>query len=105
MAVTSTEASQTLAREELLDEAKRIVSGVRDETYGTPENSFTTIADFWSTYLVRRGILPTGGFMEAHDVANMMSLLKLARLAADPSHEDSYVDLAGYAATGYEVSR
>ena len=105
MAVTSTEASQTLAREELLDEAKRIVSGVRDEAYGTPEDSFSTIADFWRVYLARRGLIPAGVFLEPHDVANMMSLLKLARLAADPSHEDSYVDLAGYAATGYEVSR
>jgi hypothetical protein len=32
----------------------------------------------------------------------MMAGVKLARLSATPDHQDSWVDLAGYAATGSE---
>ena len=32
-----------MTREELLDEAKRIVMGARQENYGSPESNFTTI--------------------------------------------------------------
>jgi hypothetical protein len=34
----------------------------------------------------------------------MLGLLKIARLRANPTHRDSWVDLAGYAACGYEVA-
>jgi hypothetical protein len=33
----------------------------------------------------------------------MMILLKMARLMETPNHRDSYVDMAGYAATGARV--
>jgi hypothetical protein len=38
------------------------------------------------------------------DVAQMMALMKIARLENDPSHLDSWTDLAGYAACGAEIS-
>jgi len=34
----------------------------------------------------------------------MMVLLKMARLMQTPDHRDSYVDMAGYAATGARVN-
>jgi hypothetical protein len=40
---------------------------------------------------------------EAHDVAIMMALLKISRLSWEPTKKDSWVDLAGYAACGYEI--
>jgi hypothetical protein len=35
----------------------------------------------------------------------MMALMKIARLATNPAHEDSWVDLAGYAACGASVAK
>ena len=42
--------------------------------------------------------------IEPEDVAIMMGMLKIARLASNPQHMDSWVDLAGYAACGGEIA-
>ena len=83
-------------RSELLDKAKEIVNGARQENYGSPEKNFANIALYWSVYL-SRDIKPT-------DVALMMVLMKLARLENKPDHEDSWIDIAGYAANGCEIA-
>jgi len=87
-------------RSELLETAKNIVNGARQKNYGSPENCFQIIADFWNIYLINKkscGISPK-------DVAAMMVLMKVSRLCNDITHEDSWVDIAGYAANGVEVS-
>lgn len=84
-----------MTREELLTKAKEIVEGARQEHYGTPENNFRTIADLWAVYLDRP--------IYSHDVAAMMVLMKVARLKADCKHDDSWLDIAGYAACGSEI--
>ena len=85
-----------MKRTEILDAAKRCVCGDREQDYGSPENSFETIAKFWSTYL--------HGFpIDAKDVAAMLALLKIARIASGHAKEDNWVDLAGYAACGGEI--
>lgn len=86
-------------REELLDRAKE--STHRKQEYGKPENSFKTIAKLWEAFLGSR--LDDAGFEEA-DVALMLALVKVARLSSTLSHEDSWVDLAGYAACGFEAT-
>lgn len=40
----------------------------------------------------------------ANDVAMMMALLKIARIRTGTATDDSYVDLAGYAACGSEIN-
>ena len=86
----------TTTREKILNEAKHIVVGERETVYGGPEQSFQIIANFWSTYLNHP--------VQAHDVACMMILLKLARLQqSDGFHEDSWRDAIGYAACGAEI--
>lgn len=83
-------------RRELLENAANTVDGQRDREYGGPEQSFDSIARLWT---VIKGVPFTPA-----DVALMMAALKLARLAATRgTHVDSWVDLAGYAACGYEV--
>jgi hypothetical protein len=84
-------------RSELLDKAKEIVNGSRQESYGAPEQNFANIALFWSDYL---HIAITRA-----DVAAMMVLMKVARLRTNPTHEDSWIDIAGYASNGVEVCR
>ncbi len=38
-------------RAQVLEAAEKCVCGKREQDYGTPENNFQTIANFWSTYL------------------------------------------------------
>lgn len=89
-------------RLDVLDEANRYISADRSTNYGQPEDNFRTIAELWASYLSRRfGIrIP----VEAYDISPMMILVKMARLANNPFHHDSYVDGAGYSATGGEVA-
>ena len=83
-------------RQELLDTAAKITKGAREKNYGSPEDNFGRIAELWSTYL--------GWDVSASDVAAMMVLMKVARIAHDPKHIDSWVDIAGYAACGGEIN-
>lgn len=83
-------------RANTLEKAKEIVCGHRENEYGSPEDNFKTIADFWSVY---KGVEFT-----ANDVAMMMALLKIARIRTGTATDDSYVDLAGYVACGSEIN-
>jgi hypothetical protein len=92
---------------DLLDEAKKIVTGARRQTYGAPEDNFRVIADLWATYLRRTHAGHITGVLrvEAKDVAQMMILMKVARLAESPDHHDSVVDIAGYAACAARLQK
>lgn len=94
-----------MTRAEILDEAKKCVCGQRQQDYGTPEDNFTTIGYMWSAYL--RAAHPNLNIalneVTPKDVAVMMSLLKVARIATGSS-PDSFVDLAGYAACAGEIT-
>lgn len=80
-------------RFELLEAAKETVAD-RGEEYGSIWENHERIAVIWTTLL--------GVQIEPEQVAMMMIGVKLARLAATPEHQDSWVDIAGYAATGSE---
>lgn len=67
-----------------------------DDRHGGPAAGLTRIAELWSVLLG----LPVG----AAQVAQCMIALKLARLVHNPAHLDSWVDVAGYAACGAEVT-
>lgn len=87
--------TMSITREQILDEAKRIVTQDRETQYGKPEDSFARIAAFWSTYLAVE--------VKPHDVAAMMTLLKIARIAVQPTKADSWTDGAGYLACGGSI--
>ena len=99
------QAPEPWTREKVLAEAKRCVCGERDQSYGGPEDSFRLIAKLWEPY-VKEKIVPknTPVDIEPEDVAIMMGMLKIARLASNPTHMDSWVDLGGYAACGGEIA-
>ena len=82
-------------RLDTLKAAADCVCGSREEDYGSPEDNFAVIAALWTAY--------TGTDVTPKDVAMMMALLKIARAKAG-SNPDTYVDLAGYAACGAEIS-
>jgi Domain of unknown function (DUF6378) len=69
----------------------------RERIYGPPEQLFDHIARRWSLVL--------GIDVSPAQVALCLIDLKLARLVRDPSHLDSIVDVAGYAACLREVTR
>ena len=92
-----------VTREALLDYAKAIVGGERENQYGSPENSFSAIADYWTAYLHQTWNLPKHRELTAEDVAIMMILLKVARQAGR-GKLDNWVDIAGYAACGAEIA-
>jgi Domain of unknown function (DUF6378) len=83
-------------REQVLTEAIRVVTQDRNLTYGGPERTFERIAAFWSVLF--------GWDVTPVQVALAMDLMKTARLMANPTHTDSWVDKAGYAACGAEVA-
>lgn len=85
-----------MTREQILNNAIKQVTGKRTTDYGKPENNFGVIAGLWSTYL--------GIDISATDVAMLMSLMKIGRIKSGTATEDSFVDLAGYAACGGEIA-
>lgn len=87
-------------RTQCLEEATKIINNDRQNSYGKPEKNFGTISCYWSEYLQSLG---NNIIIRPHDVAIMMCLLKIARLATSPTKEDNWVDLAGYAANGCEI--
>lgn len=93
-----------MLREDLLNKATEITKGARQEHYGTPEDNFKRIAEYWQTYLRQTQIDGGSIMINPHDVAIMMILMKTARLAADYLHDDSWLDIAGYAACGSECA-
>ena len=82
-------------RADILDAAKQCVTVDRAATHGEAENLFGLISAYWSAHL-DHAVAP-------HDVAVMMTLMKLARMKANPQHVDSAVDAAGYSALAGEI--
>ena len=90
-----------MTRKDILDAALKCVNGDRDRSYGSPEDSFLTIARMWNAYISAKPVAnPT---LTSGDVAAMLSLLKIARIAGGVYKADNWIDLAGYAACGGEV--
>lgn len=79
----------------ILEAAEKAVNE-RHLAYGSPARNFKRIADLWAAYL--------GHEVSMTDVANLMILVKIARLQETPAHTDSLVDIAGYAQCTAELS-
>lgn len=91
-----------LTRADILHAAEKCVCGQRETDYGTPEDNFKAIAELWEAYLNKACTRGVNVCVEAKDVAAMMALLKIARIARGGGKADSWIDLAGYAACGAE---
>jgi hypothetical protein len=86
----------------VLQEAQKLVYGDREAAYSHPYDDFKRIAGMWSAYLDGVKITP-------QDVAQMMVLLKTARVRVDVVHgrkpkRDTLIDIAGYAECGSRVA-
>jgi hypothetical protein len=83
-------------RGDMLKEASDIVSGARDAAYGSPEDNFARIAALWSP-IFKTDVTP-------RQVTLAMIQLKVAR-EINKHSDDNFVDIAGYAACGYEIEK
>ena len=86
------------AREKVLNMVAECVCHDRNIAYGEPEDNFRLIAALWTEYLMAKGLINAP--LASEDVAMLMCLLKIARIATSVPKLDSYVDLAGYAVCG-----
>lgn len=94
-----------MKRKEILDAAMRCVCGDREQDYGTPERNFELIGELWTTYLKAKCVNPgVDVSISGEDIATMMCLLKIARIATGRGKADSFIDLAGYAACAGELA-
>jgi len=80
----------------ILDEAEAVLTQ-RNAVYGDASRSLAIIAARWS--------LTLGVHVSPAQVALCMIDLKLARLAHDPKHRDSAIDVIGYATLLSEVTQ
>lgn len=78
----------------LLQRADALIHGERRGQYGEPSESFKRIGELWSAYL--------GVEVSALDFVNLMILMKVSR-AKSGYHDDSYLDVAGYAGLSEQV--
>jgi hypothetical protein len=86
-------------RQQMLRDAEQLVANGRNKEYGDPTTNMQRTAEMMAAYLGNR----TGRTLEPHDVAAFGIILKLGRLAHDPTKLDSWTDVAGYASIGYEA--
>lgn len=93
-----------MLRKELLSKAIEVTEGARQQHYGSPEDNFKNIAELWQLYLSQRFESADEPEISTTDVAIMMMLMKVARLVHDPHHDDSWLDIAGYAACGSQCA-
>lgn len=93
-----------LTREDILNGAKDCVCRSREAEYSSPENSFTAIANLWTSYL-DAAFPDEKVLLTCKDVAAMMVLFKMARVATGRGKADNWIDAAGYAACGGETEK
>ena len=88
-------AAEPMTKTKLLETALQTVAD-RGVPYGGVEDNFARIAVRWRTHLKNRFGLDVP--IDPISVAMMMIDMKQARLEGAPRHQDSIVDIAGYAA-------
>ena len=91
-------------RAKLLNEALNLVVDARNDSYGTPIQDFSRVADLLNTLGFRRyeNTALQLRQLRAGDWAIIAICVKLSRLTHSPEHYDSILDIAGYAACAAE---
>ena len=79
-----------MKRDEILQEADRMINGPRAKDYGDAYLNHERIAKMWTVLL--------GHDVTVEQVYMCMIAVKLSRLIETPTHEDSAIDLCGYGA-------
>lgn len=84
-------------------EEAAFINDQKQETYGLPEDDFNCIARMWAALITKANInnprIDAYVHVPTELVPIMMAAVKLSRLAGNPTHRDSAVDVAGYMVT------
>ena len=80
---------------QFLNRARVLVEGQREKDYGDKTKNHKNIAKLWSAYL--------DVSISAHDVAIMMTLLKISRTKLGEGSKDTYIDMSAYGAIAGEI--
>jgi hypothetical protein len=91
----------TPERVNILNEAAGLITGQRQEDYGTPEENFQRMADYANIHFKKN--LENNIPITPRQTAEYMILLKMARTINSPTR-DSYVDIGGYAGIAGELA-
>ena len=83
-----------MKREDILKEAKDLISGARAKNYGDAHVNHDRIAKMWSVLLNKD--------ITVSEVYMCMVAVKLSRLCQTQDHKDSWIDICGYGALGGE---
>ena len=86
---------------DILMKDEKLVSTDRAKAYGDKIVNHENIARLWSAYLQNKTKLNI--IISPEDVAQLMSLLKIARTQAGEHNIDDYVDAVGYQAIAGEI--
>ncbi len=86
-----------MTRGKILDMAKAIINGERNDRYGAPEDSFELIGTYWGIYLASVKYSVFSSPIKPKDVAMMMALMKVAR-EAHQGRADNLIDAVAYLA-------
>lgn len=105
-----------MTREEILDEAKRLITQDRQEQYGDAEQNYKVVGELWGAYILsniksrRFTIFDTEGeevetlIITPAIVLTMLALMKLGREVSGNHKDDNFVDAAGYIALSGEIT-
>ena len=92
-----------MTKEEILRQAKELITGDRNDTHGDAYRNHAEIAEFWNIYLDKK--LQPMADITAEDVALMMVLMKISRnTQGKKSNIDNFIDMCGYAAIAGEIN-
>ena len=86
----------------ILEQTQKLVSDDRAKKHGDKVDNHENIARLWTGYIQNKTKLAITILPE--DVANLMSLLKIARTQAGEHNLDDYVDACGYSAIAGEIA-
>ena len=86
---------------EILKKTEKLVSTDRADKHGDKVENHENIARLWTSYMQNKFKLNL--IILPEDVANLMSLLKIARTQAGSFNVDDYIDACGYLAISGEI--
>lgn len=91
-------------RDQILEQAKTLISTDRADQYGDARDTHYRIGLMWEALLGEPECTCCPPVITPADVALMMICVKIVRAKRNPSYADSWIDIAGYAALGAEMS-
>ncbi len=93
----------SITKGEILQKAKDLITGDRNETHGDAFQNHAEIAEFWNIFLDKK--LQPMASITAEDVALMMVLMKISRNTQGKKNNlDNFIDMCGYSAIAGEIN-